>query len=44
MIDQIHEYADLDLTILHDVLQHRLGDFMTFSQHIEQYLKKCTTG
>lgn len=34
----IHEYAEVDLTIVHQVLQQRLGDFETFCQHIERYL------
>ena len=34
----VHEYADVDVAIVHEVLQHRLADFDEFCRHIEQYL------
>ncbi len=34
----VHEYADVDLSIVHRVLNHRLSDFPAFIQHIERYL------
>lgn len=34
----IHEYAEVDLVTVHDVLQNRLGDFEQFIEPIQRYL------
>lgn len=34
----VHEYIEVDLATVHDVLQNRLGDFQQFIQHIQRYL------
>ena len=35
----VHEYAEVDIQIILDVLQNRLSDFTDFSNHIQRYLK-----
>ncbi|MBI3333108.1 MAG: DUF86 domain-containing protein [Candidatus Omnitrophica bacterium] len=34
----VHEYAEVNLATVHDVLQNRLGDFEKFARHIQKYL------
>ncbi len=34
----VHEYQQLDMTILVDVIQHRLDDLILFSNHVMAYL------
>lgn len=36
----VHEYVEVDLETVHDVLKNRLSDFDQFAQHIERYLAK----
>jgi len=35
----VHGYLDVDLELLHLLLNERLGDFETFASHIESYVK-----
>ena len=35
----VHGYLDVDLELLHLLLNERLGDFETFASHIETYVK-----
>jgi uncharacterized protein YutE (UPF0331/DUF86 family) len=34
----VHGYLDVDLELLHRMLNERLGDFETFASHIEAYI------
>ena len=36
----VHEYTVVDLNVVSRVLNHRLGDFLSFAEHIETYLKR----
>lgn len=36
----VHEYADVDLTVVYNLLQNRLDDFRVFAGHINEYLKR----
>ena len=35
----VHGYLDVDLELLHRMLNERLGDFETFASHIEAYIE-----
>lgn len=34
----VHGYLELDLTVVHSLLQSGLDDFVTFAQHVHRYL------
>lgn len=34
----VHGYLELDLTVVHSLLQSGLDDFITFAQHVHRYL------
>ncbi|MFQ5674559.1 MAG: DUF86 domain-containing protein [bacterium] len=36
----VHRYLDLNLDVIHDVLENHLDDFREFITHIEKYLKR----
>ena len=36
----VHEYTDVDETMLIDIINNRLDDFTVFSSHIINYMKK----
>lgn len=40
----VHGYLQMDLGILHGVLNGRLGDFAEFAGYIETYLERATSG
>ena len=35
----VHGYLDVDLDVLHSLLNERLGDFESFAGHVEAYLE-----
>lgn len=36
----VHEYAEVNLTVIYNLLQNRLDDFREFAGHINEYLKR----
>ena len=36
----IHEYAKIDLDKIYEILQKRLGDFYSFIEYIDQFIKQ----
>lgn len=40
----VHEYAEIDLAIVHGILENQLGDFERFIQHIQKYLASWEAG
>jgi len=36
----VHMYAEIDVELVHEILQNNLGDFDEFAKHIARYLEK----
>lgn len=37
----VHGYLDVDVDLLHRLLNHNLEDFEAFSRHVESFLGRC---
>ncbi|MEW5949503.1 MAG: DUF86 domain-containing protein [Thermodesulfobacteriota bacterium] len=39
----VHEYQDVDIKIMVDVIEHHLGDLIVFTNHVMEYMRGHTS-